>query len=95
MFFELKDGSLLNLNQAWKIGILNGSRVIAEYGDTYAILYEGSSSECQAFLDKLKSSLPFYTNVHTNEMNLFLDKGEDLVAEFKTFMEKLEKAKYS
>ena len=90
MFFELKDGSLVNLNQAWKISILT-NRVIAENTETYTVLYEGSPSECQAFLDNLKSSLP----LHTDEMDLFFKKAEDVLAEFKTFMENLEKAKYS
>ena len=91
MFFELKDGSFLNLNKARKISIMRTGMVIAEYGAGHEVLYEGSPSECQAFLDKLKSSLPF----HTDEMDLFFEKAEDVLAEFKTFMENLEKAKYS
>lgn len=92
MFFELKDGSLVNLNQAWKISMLSYNQVIAENAETYVVLYEGSPSECQAFLDKLKSSLPVHPD-ETDEMDRFFDKADALVADFKSFMDKLEKAK--
>ena len=57
MFFELKNGILVNLNQAWKISN-HGSMVMAEYdNDTYEVLYEGSPSECKTFWDNLRRSL--------------------------------------
>ena len=65
MFFELDDGSLLNLNKAWKISIRsnNLSRgeglVIAQYGNemTEEVLYKGKESECQAILKNFRESL--------------------------------------
>ena len=65
MFFELDDGSLLNLNKAWKISIRSSSfshgefLVIAQYGNemTEEVLYKGKESECQAILKNFRESL--------------------------------------
>ena len=87
MFIELADGSLVNLNQACKISVVT-NQVIAEYTETSIVLYEGSPSECQAVLDKLKSRLPTYAG----DVERMYDKLGDLVAETQAFIDKVKKA---
>ena len=68
MFVELEDGSLLNLNKAWKIYATN-TKVIADYGNatTDAILYDGTPSECKDVLRDLGKFLGVNVSVLKKE----------------------------